>query len=290
MKKTHYKILDSAMGSEIIKRGEILPDHIWSAQTNINNPDLVYSIHKDNILSGATHITTNTFRTTPRAYSKTIDSYNKAKSLSIESMKSAVYEARRAAKQDTLILGSIAPLEDCYMPNLYPGDLIARTEFEEIGLMLAKEGVDILFLETMNSISETITCIKSINPLGLPIWVSFALNEKNTLLSGDQLFDAIKVVEKCNVSAILLNCTPISIISKSIRSLNSFTSINWGIYPNLGLGNPNPEGNIKHIHSDETFSSLIKDSIKEGGSIFGGCCGSNINHIKIIKNLLNSGN
>ena len=86
MKKTHYKILDSAMGSEIIKRGEVLPDHIWSAQTNISNPDLVCSIHKDNILSGATHITTNTFRTTPRAYSKTIDSYDKAKSLMYNSL------------------------------------------------------------------------------------------------------------------------------------------------------------------------------------------------------------
>ena len=28
------------MGSELIKRGEILPDYIWSADSNIKNPDL----------------------------------------------------------------------------------------------------------------------------------------------------------------------------------------------------------------------------------------------------------
>ena len=31
-----YKILDGAMGSELIRRGIQLPEHIWSAHANIN--------------------------------------------------------------------------------------------------------------------------------------------------------------------------------------------------------------------------------------------------------------
>ena len=56
------------MGSELIKRGEDLPNHLWSAYSNLKTPKLVYQIHKDYIDAGSTYITTNTFRTTPRAY------------------------------------------------------------------------------------------------------------------------------------------------------------------------------------------------------------------------------
>ena len=59
------------MGSELIKRGEDLPPHLWSADSNLKNPELVYQIHKDYIDAGSSYITTNTFRTTPRAYGKT---------------------------------------------------------------------------------------------------------------------------------------------------------------------------------------------------------------------------
>ena len=76
------KLLDGAMGSELIHRGETLPNHIWSADCNLTNPELVYQIHKDYISAGANLITTNTFRTTPRAYKKTglskLDSINMA--------------------------------------------------------------------------------------------------------------------------------------------------------------------------------------------------------------------
>jgi len=34
-------LLDGAMGSELIKRGEYLPPHIWSANSNLKNPKLV---------------------------------------------------------------------------------------------------------------------------------------------------------------------------------------------------------------------------------------------------------
>ena len=52
------KILDGAMGSELIKHGEKLPPFIWSAQTNLTNPNLVYEIHKNYIESGVDYITT----------------------------------------------------------------------------------------------------------------------------------------------------------------------------------------------------------------------------------------
>ena len=114
-------ILDGAMGSELIKRGIILPQHIWSAHANIHFPHIVKKIHEDYIQSGSQIIITNTFRTTPRAYKKTGLSIKKANSTAYKSHQLAIDLANAAKNTKTIVLGSIAPLEDCYMPELFPG-------------------------------------------------------------------------------------------------------------------------------------------------------------------------
>ena len=63
-------------------------------------------------------------------------------------------------------------------------------------------------------------------------------------------------------------------------------SIPWGIYPNLGIGEPSPDGNIKNIYSDEEFLKTIQSSIKLGATIAGACCGSSPKHINLLKNSL----
>ena len=66
-----FKILDGAMGSELIRWGMELPEHIWSAAANLTSPELVLDIHREYVDAGADYITANTFRTTSRAYEKT---------------------------------------------------------------------------------------------------------------------------------------------------------------------------------------------------------------------------
>ena len=44
------------MGSEFIKRGIALPPHIWSAQLNLDAPEVIYKIHREYINSGVDYI------------------------------------------------------------------------------------------------------------------------------------------------------------------------------------------------------------------------------------------
>ena len=46
-------LLDGAMGTEIIAKGIKLPNFIWSAHTNLQNPSLIYDIHKKYIDVGS---------------------------------------------------------------------------------------------------------------------------------------------------------------------------------------------------------------------------------------------
>jgi len=278
------KILDGAMGSELIKKGELLPNHIWSADSNIKNPELVYQIHQNYVDAGSTYITTNTFRTTPRAYQKTGLSESDSIEIARESLRMAARMAKKARNDKVKVLGSIAPLEDCYKPELFPGEDIAKTEFNQTGKWLVEEGADIFLIETMNSISETKACLESILEFNLPVWVSFVLKNSEELLSREKLIDAILMIGDYDVDCFLLNCNPLDKTSKAMEIVSENWKGEWGIYPNLGIGEPSPDGIISDIHSDKEFLSIIDRAKELGTSILGGCCGSDINHIKLIAN------
>jgi homocysteine S-methyltransferase len=278
----NIKILDGAIGSELILRNQKLPPEIWSADTNLTNPDLLLDIHGEYIEAGANYITTNTFRATPRAYKKTGLSYSAANKIAEKSMQSAIKIAKNASNESVKVLGSIAPLEDCYSPNLFPGVDIAKSEFSIIIKWFKNGGIDGYLLETMNNIPETELCLEIVRKSSLPVWVIFNLKNSYLLQSGETLKDAIKMTSSFDVECILLNCNPLNRTKDAMKILSDSCSM-WGIYPNLGIGNPSPDGIITDYHSDEQFLDLCKNAIDLGASVLGGCCGTSPRHIKLLR-------
>ena len=279
------KILDGALGTEIISRNIKLPDYIWSAHTNTDKPSLIYEIHKKYIDSGAEYITSNTFRTTPRSYLKTGLSIAQAKNKAYESFSNAIKMANKAREGTKVkVLGAIAPLEDCYKPSDYPGDRIAQLEFLELYNWFSNSKIDIFILETMNNLSEITTCLNILSSQNTPIWVSLNLLDPLHILSGENIKDVVKVVSKFNVSALLLNCNSIEKTNLALENLSQCWDKDWGIYPNLGLGEPEPEGLISKYSDMESFIHISKKAVDLGASIVGGCCGSNYKHIVALSN------
>ena len=293
-----FKILDGAMGSELIRWGMELPEHIWSAAANLTNPELVLKIHREYVDAGADYITANTFRTTPRAFGK-LDSLvagfvevNKKDAVlnSRNSLFTAVELAKEATSNSVKVLGSIASLEDCYSPELFPGKNTAITEFRQLGGWLSDAGVDILLLETMNSIAEAEAGLIALQSFELPIWVSFVMKDDEHLLSGDLLLDALTLLQDHSVNTVLLNCNPLQRTEKAMILLTKNWTGKWGIYPNLGIGEPSPNGRITKYESMEKFTALMEKAIDLGASVVGACCGSTpeqISEISKIKIKLN---
>jgi len=301
-----FKILDGAMGSELIRWGMELPEHIWSAAANLTNPELVLEIHRKYVDAGADYITANTFRTTPRTFGK-IDGLvtecssqalprdvevNKKETVikSRKSLFTAVELAKEVASNSVKVLGSIASLEDCYSPELFPGKNTAITEFRQLGGWLSDAGVDILLLETMNSIAEAEAGLIALQSFELPIWVSFVMKDDEHLLSGDLLLDALTLLQDHSVNTVLLNCNPLQRTEKAMILLTKNWTGKWGIYPNLGIGEPSPNGRITKYESMEKFTALMEKAIDLGASVVGACCGSTpgqISEISKIKIKLN---
>ena len=280
------ELLDGGMGSELINQGFMLPNHIWSSKANIDAKELVYNIHKQYVNSGSHYLTTNTFRTTPRAYTNLGFDVKNATMIAKQSLENAVSIVKKASNNKCQILGSIAPLEDCYKPQLFPGRDVGLCEFSTIGEWLFKSDIDIFLVETMNSIVETKTCLDALSTFNKPKWVSYILKDNNCLLSGDTLIDAIKLLDNYNIDALLINCTPLQRTLDAIDNISKYWNKRWGVYPNLGIGEPSPNGTINKIHTDDDYIEIIEKSIHFGATIIGGCCGTNPHHIKLLNRFI----
>src|SRR5262245_28162111 len=143
-------LLDSAMGTELERRGARSQLPLWSAWALVEAPSLVLAIHRDDIEAGADILTANTFRTHRRSLQKG----GKARRTE-ELTEQAVTLARRAAGESPrpiLVAGSLSPLEDCYRPDLVPEDGALWQEHGQQARLLAEAGVDLILAETHNTV------------------------------------------------------------------------------------------------------------------------------------------
>ena len=108
------------------------------------------------------------------------------------------------------------------------------------------------------------------------------LKNSRQLLSGEKLVDAIRMIKNYDVGCVLLNCNPLHRTIDAMNIIAENWERMWGVYPNLGIGEPSPDGIINQIYSDEEYISVIDKSITLGANMLGGCCGSSIKHIKLI--------
>ena len=280
-------IMDGAMGTELIRRGIELPLPLWSSMSNINQYDQVMNIHKDYIDAGSDILTTNTFRTTPRTFIKAGYSQNESKIISEQCCNMAIKAAKHAVKKkNTLIAGSVAPLEDCYEPLHFPGKEIAKKEFQLIIKRIIRNGVDILLFETMGNYDEIESVLHVSKDIDIPRWLSIVLKNKNSILDGTQLKKVVELANKNKIDMVLINCTPINIISDALDIFLGYRKGKWGIYPNAGEHMPTKDGKFVSKLDDESFCRTIQDYITLGASVVGSCCGSTPNTVRKISNMI----
>ena len=280
-------IMDGAMGTELMRRGIELPLPLWSSMSNIDQFDQVMNIHKDYIEAGSDILTTNTFRTTPRTFIKAGYSQNESEIISEKCCNKAIEAAKHAVKKEnTLIAGSVAPLEDCYEPLHFPGKEIAKKEFQLIIDRIIRKGVDILLFETMGNYEEIESVLQVSNHVDIQRWLSIVLKNKNSILDGTELQKVVELANKNKIDMVLINCTPVNIILEALDIFLGYRKGKWGVYPNAGENMPTKDGEFVSKLDDESFCKAIQDYITLGASVVGSCCGSTPNTVRKISNMI----
>lgn len=289
--KSEILILDAAMGTELQSKGADISLPLWSARALVDNPDSVRMIHIENIDAGVDIITTNTFRTQARTMEKADYKYEKLnyKQTAKELTKRAVelaYEAKMITHDMVLIAGCVAPLEDCYKPELAPDkNKLAEEHAEHINNLIQSD-VDFLLAETFSSLEEIKVVLEQMHRSGKEYCISLFCKDENNLQTGETINDALEIIKSFQPSAVLLNCMHPALIDKLVDKLKAALNFHIGVYANIGYPNNNNENKVvEKSVSTEQYLNHARNWKKSGVKIIGGCCGTTSEYIKKLSHL-----
>ncbi|MFN8664763.1 MAG: homocysteine S-methyltransferase family protein [Thermomicrobiales bacterium] len=285
-------LLDAAMGSDLDRRGLPTTLPLWSAIGLIERPDLVRAIHHDNLVAGADIITTNTFRSTARTLRKAGLDESGADRLDRLAVELALAARGDAGRDDALIAGSIAPLDECYEPTFETVADVALAEHGVQARNLAAAGVDFLMIETMPTIREAVLATQAALQTGVPVTVGFVCEATPDgggaarLMSGESLAEAVKALEPFPIAMIFANCAAPSVISSALEQLRHLTDRPLGGYANVGQVDSDVGWNPAGALRGDDYAAAAARWLDLGAQVIGGCCGTHPEHTRALRQLL----
>lgn len=287
LSQPQHLFLDGATGTELNRRGVDTGLPLWSANALLNDSDakILQQIHEDYLRAGADIVTTNTFRTHRRALAPSGNADR-----SFELTRRAVDIARAAivnvpSDRSHFVAGSVSTLEDCYRPDLVPPDDELRAEHSERIHHLVECGVDLILIETINTIREAVIMAKLATITGTPVVASFVCNREGKILSGESLTEAASQLIPLGISVLGVNCGPTPHLARPLAELQAACGKDFPLiaYGNIGY----VDEKVGWVNTDsEDPKAYCKHAAHWPAKIIGGCCGTTPEHIAQLKLVL----
>ncbi|MCE5090758.1 bifunctional homocysteine S-methyltransferase/methylenetetrahydrofolate reductase [Staphylococcus devriesei] len=275
LKQLHNNVLvaDGAMGTILYSEGlDTCPEAY-----NLTHPEKVERIHRSYIQAGADIIQTNTYGA----------NFEKLKAFGLEHKvkeihKAAVQIAKRAAKPDTFILGTVGGFRGLKQEDLSLSTIQYHAE-NQIDT-LVEEGVDGLLFETYYDLEELSNIVTATRrKYDIPIIAQLTASNTNYLVDGTEINEAFKQLIECGANVVGLNCHhgPHH-MQRSFSHIELPKHAYLSCYPNASLLDiENSE--FKYSDNAQYFGDVAQELINEGVRLIGGCCGTTPEHIAYIK-------
>lgn len=254
-------ILDGPMGTELAARGVPTPLPLWSAAANRDAPEVVAAIHRDYAAAGATVHTTNTFRTRRRLLGDAWAAWTDT----------AIRLARQAGGR---VAGSLAPLEDCYRPDLSPAE--PRPEHREMARRLAA-GVDLILVETFPHPGEALVAVEEAVATGLDTWLALTAGPSADLMTPATMAATAREAVARGAAAVLVNCVPVHHTLRFVEAIAA-AGVPFGAYANAGGQVDGLGWDDRTQAAAEAYADAVQTWVDAGATIVGGCCGTSPVH------------
>ncbi|MEJ5167499.1 MAG: bifunctional homocysteine S-methyltransferase/methylenetetrahydrofolate reductase, partial [Thermoanaerobaculia bacterium] len=248
---------------------------------NILNPEAVYEVHKEYIKAGSKIITTNTFGANRINYQKKNILFN-LKDINTK----GVQIAKKAAKGLPIWVGaSVGPLSVMLKPYGDVEEEEAKDVCVEQVKYLIEEEPDLFIVESQKSVLEAIFFIDSIKKLSpdIPILASLTISKEGRTFFGDDFLEGLLKLQNSGADVVGLNCSlgpsdMLYFVEKAIEGLK----VPLSIMPNGGYP-AEVDKRIIFLSEPNYFASLTLKYVVLGAAIVGGCCGTNPETIRKIK-------
>lgn len=281
-------VLDGATGTELERRGVNTAPPLWSARALFDCPGTLAAIHAEYIGAGVDILTANTFRTNVRALRAA-----GREAAGEELNRRAVEIARQATERHdrrALVAGSIAPVEDCYTPARVPSEDTLRREHQQMVTWLVAAGVDLVWIETMNTLREARIAAGAAAECDVPFVVSFVAAESGSVLGGAPVEEAVREIVALEPLAIGLNCVPPAGLTAILPRLRAATELPLVAYGHIGNAEPIPGWATCQPEVTPTeYAAEVRRWLKLGVRIVGGCCGTTPAHVRAVREVVDKG-
>lgn len=276
--RSGFVLLDGGMGTALQRAG-LRPGEkpeTWC----LSRPEVIASIHKSYVDAGADLILTNTFG---------LNRFRFSEGELRELVFAAVKCARDAIGDRQVLLGlDVGPLGRMLKP-LGDTDLEdAVGAFRQVMELGAEAGADLIFIETMNDLSETRAAVLAAKEgTDLPVIASNAYGTDGRLLTGADPETVVAVLEGLGVDALGVNC---SLGPRDLTGIANdylkFASVPVLVKPNAGLPRVEKGATVYDV-GPEAFCDAMRDLIRRGARLAGGCCGTDERYIAGLRKILN---
>ena len=277
-------ILDGATGSELIARGLVAGEcpELW----NTTHPEVIKEISASYFAAGSDAVLTNTFG----------GSVLKLKAFNLDTQ---AYElnfggARNAISvkpEGKFVIGSIGPSGLMLEPF---GDIADQEMTDSFAVQvkaMADAGVDGFMLETFTDLQEIQCAINAVKENSdLPFFASMTFsntNDGHKTMMGVSVRDFVESMQTENALLVGSNCG--NGILKMIDLAKEFRSVSNTLHLLLKANAGEPhlhDGAICYSESPEMFASNLTELLALSPSAVGGCCGTNPEHIRKIKQVI----
>ena len=285
--KTRVLLADGATGTFLQTRG--LEPGGCPELMNVEKEEAVLEMADNYFKAGSDFVLTNTFGGSPfmlkkYGYEKNVEEFNRK----------AAEIAKSVCPENKFVFGSIGPTGEFLEPLGNVTEKEMENGFERQLNGLIEGGVDGIIFETQMAIEELVLGIKTAKRISnLPVIGGmvfdkgprgfFTMMGISPLKAADEIYNA-------GGDVVATNCgNGSTIIVELAKELVENSKLPVMVQSNAGI----PKIKNKKVIYDETPQFMKKNYqalIDTGVSIIGGCCGTNFDHIKEFRSLINENN
>ena len=281
-------LLDGGTGTEMQRKGAPMSGEVWCALATRSHPDIVRAVHTDYIRAGADIITANTYATSPLIL-QAHDMLDQMAELDGMAVRLALEARDASGDRPVAVAGSMS-----VMPPVIPGTDKIRTDFsmteqdlrplfQRKAEVLAEAGVEMIMMEMMRDLDNSLWASEAAVATGLPVWMGIAVraredgqltgfNRENYLLA-----DLVEPLMATGARVAMIMHSSVPDTDAALPMVFEHWSGPVGAYPESGYFTI-PDWVFGEITPEE-FATKCAEWRAHGVSVLGGCCGITPDHI-----------
>ena len=224
---------------------------------------------------------------------------DKFEDINLAAINAAIQAREECGRDDVLVAGSLShqiPYEDAFRSQKEKDKYIKKLtpeyfqkSFDELAFFLADNGCDFILLELMYRPDRIDIIFDSASKVGLPVWAGFSSRNKDGLiaLTTDYEYSFKKMISNVKhhkLDAVGIMHCDIGVIEESIKELKEVYDLPIMAYPEVAVFKF-PHYDMSNVIPPDDYLIEAKKWKDAGAQIIGGCCGTTVEHIKLLNQL-----